>query len=174
MALKNDQDHPAEVEADTDPQHAGEEEDGARHVLGPWAEADHEELIDALHPIAVVGSNEREGDHHARDDGADGQLTVEKGMGLESLRGSPKEGRRTRLRSDDRCEDRPPGDGAAAQGEFLQRRVTPSRPQSNGHDHPEIDQDHQCVGPDRQLRSGRQGEGEGKRKCHRESHGRGR
>ena len=101
-------DRAAEIKANPDPEHAGEEEDPARHVLGLGPEADGQELIDALHPIVVVRFDESGGDDKPPQDRADDQLAVEIAPRLEIPQRGSKKSRCACLCRNDGRQDRPP------------------------------------------------------------------
>ena len=157
MLPDHHKDHPSKIEAHADSQHAGEEEDGAGHILGPRAEAHGQELVDTLDAVFVVGPDEGEGDHHAGDHRSDGELPVEQGSRLVSLGGRAKEGGCACFRGNDRGKDRPPRDGSASEGKFLQRRVAPARPQTDPDDAGEVSEDDRRINPESPVGEGRHG-----------------
>ena len=157
MLPDHHENHPAEIEADADAENPGEEEDGAGHVLGPRAEAHGQELIDALDAVLVVGADEGEGDHHAGDHRADGELSVEKGPRLVALSRRPKEGGSAGLGSHDRGKDRPPRDGAPSEREFFQRGVAATCTQAHPDNQGEIGKDDRRIDPESRVGEGRHG-----------------
>ena len=145
MALQYDQNHPSQVETHSDSKHAGEEEDAAGHVLRPRAEANHQEFVNTLDAVFVVGADEGKGDYHTGDDGTNCQLPVKKGARLVSLGRCAQEGGGACFCGDDRGKHCPPRDGASSEGELLERGVSTTRPKSDPNDHTEVDQDNDCV-----------------------------
>src|SRR6202011_5835494 len=69
-------DRSAEIKPNADPEHASEEENTARHVLGFCAEPYRQKFVDALHAVVVVRFDEGERDDDPRENRADRQLAV--------------------------------------------------------------------------------------------------